>query len=79
MNSLQAEGSDSNRSVCPVGAVSNTTWSKAVGGAGVAQQLGELVEGGDLDGAGARELLLHAGDRRGRAGRRGRAPTIRSR
>ena len=28
-NSLQAEGSVSSRSVWPVGAVSNTTWSKS--------------------------------------------------
>ena len=32
----------------------------------VAEQLRELVEGGDLDGARARELLFHAGDGGGR-------------
>ena len=37
---------------------------EAGGRAGVAEELGELVEGGDLDGAGARELLLDALHRR---------------
>ena len=54
---VQALGRLSRRSVWPVGAVSKTTWSKPVRVVG--EQPGELVEGGDLGGAGARELLAH--------------------
>lgn len=39
---------------------------KSRGHLGIAEELRELVEGRDLDGAGARKLLLHAGDRRRR-------------
>ena len=41
----------------PVGAVSKTTWSKP--GRVARKQPDELIEGGDLGGAGAGELLPH--------------------
>ena len=45
--------------MCPVGAVSNMTWSKALAVA-AAEEPGELVEGGDLRRASAGELLAQS-------------------
>jgi hypothetical protein len=57
---LHAPGSCSSRMVWPVGAVSNTMWSYAAVSVALDQQRRELVEGGNLGGAGARQLLLDA-------------------
>ena len=62
INPDQAAGSCSSLSVCPVGAVSKIDVIELGRGLIVAQQLCELVEGGDFDGACARQLLLNAVD-----------------
>ena len=62
MNPVHAAGSLSRRRVCPVGAVSKMMWSNPAVARRIAQQLRELVERGDLDGARAGQLLFHAVD-----------------